>query len=120
MLRSKNRLKLSSDFDELFKKGTRYRGEFGMLLCLPSKDSRSPKIGFVVSKKIGNAVERHLFERRVRHIVRDHLEGISEKGISLNGVKCSYIAYKKCAEFKLLRSDLTNLLEQAVKYYGKS
>ena len=32
---------------------------------------RHPRMGFIVSKKYGNAVERNLFKRRARNIIRD-------------------------------------------------
>jgi ribonuclease P protein component len=34
---------------------------------------RAPKIGFVVSKAVGNSVVRHRVSRRLRHLFRDRL-----------------------------------------------
>ncbi|WP_130345074.1 ribonuclease P protein component [Herbihabitans rhizosphaerae] len=33
----------------------------------------SPRVGFVVSKAVGNAVVRHRVSRRLRHLMRDRL-----------------------------------------------
>jgi ribonuclease P protein component len=33
----------------------------------------SPRVGFVVSKAVGNSVVRHRVARRLRHVVRDRL-----------------------------------------------
>ena len=33
-------------------------------------DSRAPRVGFTVSKKVGNAVERNRVRRRLREVVR--------------------------------------------------
>lgn len=119
MLRSKNRLKLSSDFDELYKEGTRYRGEYGMLICGSSDVYNSPRFGFVVSKKIGNAIERHRFQRRVRHIVKEYLDLLNKEGKILEGSRCSYIAYKPCDDFQKLKTDLLNILESAKEIHAK-
>lgn len=36
-------------------------------------DPRPPRVGFVVSKAVGNSVVRHRVSRRLRHVVRDRL-----------------------------------------------
>ncbi len=33
-----------------------------------------PRVGFVVSKAVGNSVVRHRVSRRLRHLVRDRLD----------------------------------------------
>jgi ribonuclease P protein component len=39
----------------------------------PTSGDPSPKVGFVVSKAVGNSVVRHRVSRRLRHLVRDRL-----------------------------------------------
>ncbi|MEU5690583.1 ribonuclease P protein component [Actinosynnema sp. NPDC020468] len=39
----------------------------------PTSGGTSPKVGFVVSKTVGNSVVRHRVSRRLRHLVRDRL-----------------------------------------------
>ena len=41
---------------------------------VPTLDSS--KVGFVVSKTVGNSVVRHRVSRRLRHIVREQLESL--------------------------------------------
>jgi ribonuclease P protein component len=41
----------------------------------PDGDEPS-RVGFVVSKAVGNAVVRNRVKRRLRHLVREHLEGL--------------------------------------------
>ena len=43
-------------------------------LTLLTQGEGAPRVGFVVSKKIGNAVVRNRVTRRLREIVRPHLE----------------------------------------------
>lgn len=42
-------------------------------LTLLTQDEAAPRVGFVVSKRIGNAVVRNRVTRRLREIVRPHL-----------------------------------------------
>ncbi|WP_156755399.1 ribonuclease P protein component [Actinokineospora pegani] len=37
------------------------------------RTSGAPRVGFVVSKAVGNSVVRHRVSRRLRHVVRDRL-----------------------------------------------
>lgn len=37
-----------------------------------------PRVGFVVSKAVGSAVTRNRVQRRLRHLVRQHLEGLPD------------------------------------------
>ncbi|MEY8041964.1 ribonuclease P protein component [Saccharopolyspora cebuensis] len=44
----------------------------------PTRDSRvSTRVGFVVSKAVGNAVVRHQVTRRLRHLLRDRLDAVA-------------------------------------------
>lgn len=119
MISKKFRLQNSHDFDTIYKKGTKLRGEYGMLIVLkplPSTDSNAktetPKIGFVVSKKMGNAVERHNLTRQLRSISYEFLMKFEKQ---LPGYKFSYIAYLKPLSYKILEEDLMKLFNQTVK-----
>ena len=39
-------------------------------------EPRPTRVGFVVSKAVGNAVTRHRVQRRLRHLCRDRLEAL--------------------------------------------
>ncbi|MEU7526506.1 ribonuclease P protein component [Saccharothrix sp. NPDC042600] len=47
----------------------------GRTSAQPTSDVQS-KVGFVVSKAVGNSVVRHRVSRRLRHVVRDRLPGL--------------------------------------------
>ena len=42
----------------------------------PSSGPASPRVGFVVSRAVGNAVVRNRVRRRLRHLVRNRLGGL--------------------------------------------
>ena len=54
MLASKYRLKDSSDFDEVHKKGKLYSGELASLVVYKRGDTDPSRFGFVVSSKISS------------------------------------------------------------------
>ncbi|MCP2168967.1 ribonuclease P protein component [Goodfellowiella coeruleoviolacea] len=42
----------------------------------PTLDGPSTRVGFVVSKAVGNAVIRHRVARKLRHLMRDRLDAL--------------------------------------------
>lgn len=74
MLPRAQRLKSSADFQAVFADGAR-AGTSTVVVHVrrPSTTQDPPgetRVGFVVSKKVGNAVARNRTKRRLRHIVR--------------------------------------------------
>jgi ribonuclease P protein component len=45
------------------------------LVVEPEADA-DPRVGFVVSRAVGNAVTRNRVQRRLRHLVREHLSSL--------------------------------------------
>lgn len=76
-LRPHERIRQKKDFLVLYKKGHRYRGKFFNLVYL-SNDLGFSRVAVVVSKKVGNAVQRNKIKRRMRALFRtnkDRLKG---------------------------------------------
>lgn len=80
MLPAAARLTDSADFRLVTKTGRRVGRPRLVVHAVPARtgpkneaDPRSPRVGFVVSKAVGNAVVRHRVARRLRHVVRDRL-----------------------------------------------
>nr|WP_290669333.1 ribonuclease P protein component [Ardenticatena sp.] len=65
----KYRLRASADFDRVRQRGKAYRNRWIVLLVLPNGLPHS-RFGFVVSKRMGKAVQRNRLKRRLREIVR--------------------------------------------------
>jgi ribonuclease P protein component len=69
------RLTRSEDFRLVTRQGRRVGGPRIVVHALPPGGSGmvQTKVGFVVSRAVGNAVIRHRVSRRLRHVVRDRL-----------------------------------------------
>lgn len=97
MLPRKNRL-TKSQFQNFGKQSQKYRGEYGMLI-LDTHSDNNTRFGFIVSKKIGNAVHRHRMTRVLREIFRKYI-------LNISNVKGIYIAYKYCDNYEELEKEI--------------
>ena len=107
MLPKKYRLQ-AKDFQYLYKNGKRARGKYGMLISSPN-NKKVPLFGFVVSKKIGDAVRRHRMTRLLRVI---SMEAVKEFKLEGNGVSFEYIAFEFCDDFNLLKDEFFKQIEK--------
>ncbi len=60
----------SGDFTRIERQGTRAADELLVVLARVRHDGKSGRVGFTVSKKVGNAVVRNRVRRRLRDLVR--------------------------------------------------
>jgi ribonuclease P protein component len=78
MLKKQIRLRKRKEFNYIFKNGRSFATKTLVLTYLPTK-LKNPKIGFSVSKKIGNAVIRNKVKRRLREAFKVYLPKINKK-----------------------------------------
>jgi ribonuclease P protein component len=101
------RLTRSEDFRQVTRNGRRAGGPrivVHAVTATPSTKlvqttSPGPRVGFVVSKAVGNSVVRHRVARQLRHVVRDRL-GTLPLGSSLIVRALPSAAGASSAEFK--------------------
>jgi ribonuclease P protein component len=99
-------------FSYIYEKGKKFRNEYGMLVVTPYSSEITPKFGFVVSKKIGNAPQRHRMTRLLRVIVH---ESVKELGLEDNGYIYEYIAFKFCNDYHTLKESFQSLLKKSIE-----
>ena len=71
----KHRLRSNDDFKEVYKKGKNYWNR-NLVLYAMKNDLNCTRIGFSVTKKIGNSVIRNRIRRRMKEICRQNLNNI--------------------------------------------
>ncbi|HCC68255.1 TPA: hypothetical protein DEP90_03605 [Patescibacteria group bacterium] len=110
MLQKRYRLP-SKLFKYIYDNGKKYRSEYGMLIVASHTGDITPKFGFVVSKKVGNAPQRHRVTRILRSIIH---ESIKEFNLNDNGYIYEYIAFKFCDDYSTLKKAFQILLEKSL------
>jgi ribonuclease P protein component len=75
VLSARNRMRRSTDFDATVKRGKR-TAQPDMVIYM-RRASGDPKLGLIVSRSVGSAVQRHGLSRRLRHVARDVMAGLN-------------------------------------------
>ncbi|MDO5701684.1 MAG: ribonuclease P protein component, partial [Bowdeniella nasicola] len=70
MLPPAHRLTRPDDFRRVFSQGVSAGGSH-LVLHAEYTDEPGLYVGFIASKKVGNAVQRHRVKRQLRHLVRE-------------------------------------------------
>ena len=111
MLNKNNRLKKRYQFAYVYRAGEHFSGKAVVLYVTPSK-TKFIKVGFAVTKKIGKAVVRNLFRRRLREIVRKQLPNLKQN------YNIIVVAREQIAnyEFSFIENEIIGLLKKANLY----
>ena len=73
------RLRRKSEFEAVFNEGRRSSGRFMTVLVRPNR-LESPRLGVVVSRKLGGAVQRNRAKRLIRDLFRRHKPDLGPEG----------------------------------------
>ncbi|OBH27272.1 ribonuclease P protein component [Mycobacterium sp. E342] len=82
MLSARNRMRRSTDFDATVKRGVRAsQPDVIVHLRRAAEDAGAagPRVGLIVGKSVGSAVERHRVSRRLRHVARSVLGELHDR-----------------------------------------
>ena len=77
MLPARNRITRGAEFRLVFRTGKRSRGAFLQLSITETNSGEPPRVGFVLSRKVGGAVTRNRIRRQLRAIVFSMLHELS-------------------------------------------
>lgn len=113
MLPRKYRLN-AKRFNTVYHQGEKFRGKYGMLVALKNENINNPLFGFVVSKKIGNAVYRHHMTRVLHEITYSLLKEDNVKNIKL---EFQYISFKYEDKYEEISEDYSKQIYKAIEYF---
>ena len=109
---SRHRLRTGEEFRAVTRGGVRSaRSHVVVHLALLPEGPVAPRVGFVVSKKVGNAVVRNRVTRRMREIIRPQLTLLP----ACSAVVVRALPGIDAQPFAQLESDLVGALEAAAR-----
>ena len=112
MITGAHRIRSGDDFRRVFKAGVRVRSGHLMAHSLIDRDdSHAARVGFIVSKAVGNAVRRNQVKRRLREIMRVRREGMDPGTLFV----IRALPQASEAEFSELESEVVMLMDKAQK-----
>lgn len=110
MLTKGLRLQKNKEFAYIYRRGSKTRGKYFSIYALHG--SREMKIGISISKKVGNAVVRNLYKRRLQHLFREVLGTMK-----VNKYVVVVNPYIKKATFQDLRADVIETAKKFIPDY---
>ena len=112
MLKKDNRLKKRYQFNYVYKSGEHFSGRALVLYTTPSR-TKSIKVGFAVTKKIGHAVVRNKTKRQLREIVKKYLPNLKQNYNIIVVAKDNILDF----DFSQLENDFVKLINKAELVY---
>ena len=114
MLPRASRLNASGDFRTTIRRGTRVGRPTLVLHAGERRDGVGVRVGFVVSKAVGNAVVRNRVKRRLRHLAAEQVSAVHARDPGPAGVDVVVRALPAAASAgDQLRTDLAGAWAKA-------
>ena len=113
MLSAPHRLRDSASFGTAVRGGRRAGSRTLVVhLAVPGPESSPtpPRVGFVVSKAVGNAVVRNRVKRRLRHLAREHAPSLPGSAVLV----VRALPAAAAAGYEELAVDLTRCLQRVM------
>ena len=112
-LRKRERLLKRRQFDRVFREGGRANDDqLAILMCQNEFDH--PRLGLIVSRKVGNAVRRNRLKRVLREIFRLNKERIGSFDLVIRPK-----GRETSSDYQIIESSLFELIELARKRWEK-
>lgn len=108
MLARANRLLTAAEFRGVLRRGKRRSTEVMAVNTLSTQDGTPARFGFVVTKKVGNAVRRNLVRRRLKAVARELVDG----GLSGIDVVVRALPASADSDWTTLRGELMTTVKE--------
>ena len=111
MLAKANRITSADDYRAVVRRGAKVAGAHTVSYLRSRESGTDARFGFIVSKKVGNAVRRNLVRRRLKAVCHDALVG----GVRGVDVVVRALPGAADAEFGALRSEVLDALARRAR-----
>ena len=111
MLAKANRITSADDYRVIVRRGAKVAGAHTVSYVRSRESGTDARFGFIVSKKVGNAVRRNLVRRRLKAVCHDALVG----GVRGVDVVVRALPGAADAEFGALRSEVLDALARRAR-----
>ena len=114
MLSSQHRLRATTDFDAVMRRGRASRRPHLVVhVLLPASDvpANPARVGVAVSRTVGDSVTRHRVARRIRHVMADAMRGIPAG----TRIVVRALPSSATASSEALRADIVSALQALVR-----
>lgn len=111
MLAKANRITSADDYRVIVRRGAKVAGAHTVTYVRSRESGTDARFGFIVSKKVGNAVRRNLVRRRLKAVCHDALVG----GVRGVDVVVRALPGAADAEFGTLRSEVLDALARRAR-----
>jgi ribonuclease P protein component len=114
VLPSAHRLTDGASFREAVRTGRRCGARTVVVHLAPGDNEGTARVGFVVSKAVGDAVTRNRVKRRLRHLAREHVTSLPGSAVLV----VRALPASATASSAELRADLDRCLRRALDAVG--
>lgn len=77
-----HRMKYRWEFSQVKKEGTAFAGKLIVFSAVRHSERKHPRIGYIITRRIGSAVVRNTIRRRLREVYRTHRH-VMNHGLSI-------------------------------------
>jgi ribonuclease P protein component len=112
VLAKANRITSADDYRVIVRRGAKVARGHSVSYVRSRESGTEPRFGFIVSKKVGTAVQRNLVRRRLKAIC---LEAMVDRGVQGVDVVVRALPGSAEAEWSALRDEVLGALDQQVK-----
>jgi ribonuclease P protein component len=102
------KLRKTKEYATVYRRGEKIYGKYVLLFFMPNQQEIS-RFGVVTTKKVGNAVIRNKWRRRIKEIVREYGDDL-QSGYDIIVLARPRI---KESEFSSVKKDITRVLRKA-------
>lgn len=111
MLARANRLVTADDYRTVLRRGRRIAADNTVVSIFETEDGTDARFGFIVTRKVGNAVKRNSVRRRMKAIAWEFVDG----GMTGADVVVRALPVAASADWTVLHSEISTAMDGRIR-----